>query len=111
MIVAHLQLLSQNLKKIRIFRLNEWHPGAKEISETIGDFINRGEEALGIPAKISYTAIGMILSYFDGEELIGIDKDSIEYAAIQNIENCIDTILDDGYPLEWIIKEFRRIIQ
>ncbi len=99
------------MKKIRIFRLNEWHPGAKEIVETIGDFINRGEEVLGIPEEVSYTAIEMILSYFDGEELTGVDKESVEYAAIQNIENCIDTIVDNGYPLDWIIKELRRIIQ
>ncbi len=99
------------MKKIRIFRLNEWHPGAKEIVETIGDFINRGEEVLGIPEEVSYTAIEMILSYFDGEELTGVDKESVEYAAIQNIENCIDTIVNNGYPLDWIIKELRRIIQ
>lgn len=99
------------MTKVKIFRLNEWHPGAKEISETIRDFINHGEEVLGIPEEVSYAAIEMILSHFDGEELTRVDQDSIEYAAIQNIENCIDTILDDGYPLEWIIKEFRRIIQ
>jgi hypothetical protein len=99
------------MKKIRIFRLNEWHPGAKEIVETIGDFINRGEEILGIPEEVSHAAIEMILSYFDGEELTNVDRESVAYAAIQNIENCIDTIIDNGYPLDWIIKEFRRIIQ
>lgn len=98
------------MKKIRIFRLNEWHPGAKEISETINDFINRGEEVLGISKEVSYTAISMILSHFDGDEPVKLDRDSVEYAAIENIENCIDTIIDDGYPLDWIIKEFRRII-
>jgi hypothetical protein len=98
------------MKKIRIFRLNEWHPGAKEIIETIEDFINRGEEILEIPEEVSYDAIRMILDHFDGEETVKLDRGSIEYAAIQNIENCIRTILDDGYPLDWIIEEFRRII-
>jgi len=98
------------MKKIRIFRLNEWHPGAKEISETIEDFINRGEKVLDIPEEVSYAAIRMILHYFDGEDAVKLDRDSVEYEAIENIENCIDTIIDDGYPLDWIIKEFRRIL-
>jgi hypothetical protein len=98
------------MKKIRIFRLNEWHPGAKEISETIEDFINRGEEVLDIPEEVSYAAIRMILHHFDGGDTVKLDRDSVEYAAIQNIENCIDTIINDGYPLDWIIKEFKRIL-
>lgn len=99
------------MRKVRIFRLNEWHPGAKEIIETIEDFINRGEEVLGIPEEVSYNAIVMILSHFDGDEPVKLSRESVEYKAIENIENCIRTMLDDGYPLDWIIAEFRRITQ
>ncbi len=91
----------------KLLRLNEWHPGAKSIEETINNFISRGNKVLGISTEDSYSAIRLIVAYYDNRDSSNITKATRLHPAIKNMKNCIDTILDDGYPEGWIIKEFK----
>ena len=91
----------------RIIRINEWHPGAKEISETIDAFIERGAKVMNISTEDSYSAIRLIVDYHENRDSSKITKATSLYPAIKNMKNCIDTIIDDGYPEGWIIKEFK----
>lgn len=91
----------------RIIRINEWHPGAKEISETIDAFIDRGAKVMNISTDDSHSAIRLIVDYYKNRDSSKITKATSLYPAIKNIKNCIDTIIDDGYPEGWIIKEFK----
>jgi len=90
----------------RIIRLNEFHPGAKTIGESINFFIDSGE-VLGISKEDSYSAIRLIVDYHENRDNSKITKATSLYPAIKNMENCINTIIDDGYPERWIIKEFK----
>jgi hypothetical protein len=90
----------------RIIRLNEFHPGAKTIGESINYFIDSGE-VLGISKEDSYSSIRLIVNYHENRDSSKITKATSLYPAIKNMKNCIDTIIDDGYPEGWIIKEFK----
>ena len=47
------------------------------------------------------------MDYHENRDSSKITKATSLYPAIKNIKNCIDTIIDDGYSEEWIIKEFK----
>ena len=98
------------LRKIRISRLNEWHPGAKEIDESIRDFMERGQYKLGISREDMMDAIKLFIRYYEGEDISNIyTRDSSLYRAMEYMELCINTIMDDGYPIEWILKELKKV--
>jgi hypothetical protein len=97
------------MKFIKAFTLNEFHPGAKTIGETINFFIESGENS-GIPERISHDAIKLILkNYLLGKPKTPfIKRGSLLHKALNNMESCIHTMLDDGYPEEWIYSELRK---
>jgi hypothetical protein len=98
------------LRKIRISRLNEWHPGAKEIDESIRDFMERGETVLNIPREDLVEAIRLFIRYFEGGDISNIfRRGSSLHRAMEHMELCINTIVDDGYPIQWIIKELKKV--
>jgi hypothetical protein len=96
--------------KIKLYRLNEFHPGAKEIEETIYYFINIGIDQ-GISEESLLTAMDIFLKHEKGEDFRRIRKGSELHNAILNIENCIETIIDDGYPEKWIYRVFEKILK
>lgn len=98
---------SKNLFKIK--KINEFHPGAKSIAETIDFYIKKGEE-MGITRDMSIEAIQKIINYFDNGFAEKIQRGTKEALAIQNMDQCIRTAEDDGYPIDWILKELRNFI-
>lgn len=97
------------MNRIKITRLDEFHPGAKSIEETVYDFIDFGKKN-GIPTKLSLRAIKLLVDYYYTGEVKSVEKNSLLYRALLNIENCIDTALDDGYPEEWIYRELEKLV-
>jgi hypothetical protein len=90
--------------------VNEFHPGAKSIRESIEFFISAGEDA-GIPRETSMLAMEIWLDYYADENVAGIaEKGSLLARAIENMETCIATIEDDGYPLSWILDEMQKMV-
>jgi hypothetical protein len=99
------------MNSIKVLRLNEWHPGADSIETTIERFVNRAHDKMGIPLGISYRAMRRILDlYLGNENNIQVEEGSVMHKALLNIENCINTLTDDGWPEEWIYKEIEKII-
>ena len=98
------------MKFIKKFtKINEFHPGAKSIEETIEFYISTGEER-GISRESSKEAIRKILDYFDGGEPEKVKKGTEEALALENMGQCILTAEDDGYPRSWVIKVLREFI-
>lgn len=99
------------MKFVKPFKINEVHPGAKTMDETINFFIQRGEEN-GIPVEITRDAIRLIIK----QRVLGkpktpfIKRGSSLHNALTNIESCIHTMQDDGYPEEWIYRELRKFV-
>ena len=99
------------MKKIRILRLNEWHPGAKDIDESIVSFMERGEYVLNIPREDLLDAVRLLIIYYEGGSIKNMfSRESDLYRAMVHMELCVDTIIDDGYPIEWILKELKRLV-
>jgi hypothetical protein len=94
------------MKFIKMFRLNEFHPGARSIQETIEFYILSGEDQ-GISREASLEAIRKILAYFDGGEPEKVKRGTLEANALENMGQCILTAEDDGYPLKWVIEALR----
>ena len=97
------------MKFIKRFSLNEFHPGAKTIRETIDFYIEVGENN-GIPNSITRDAVKLILKHkLFGKPLTPfVKRGSLLHKALTNMESCIYTMLDDGYPEEWIYDELRK---
>lgn len=94
---------------IKIKKINEFHPGAKSIGETIELYIKKGEE-IGVTRDMSIEAIRKILNYFDNGVAEKVQSGTKEASAIRNMDQCIRTAEDDGYPIDWILKELRNFI-
>ena len=92
------------MKYVTPYPMNEMHPGARQAVETIEQFIYFGEER-GISRKLSTRAIRIYLDFIDGREPAKIFAGTPIAAALLNIEECVKTLLDDGYPMEWIRRE------
>ena len=92
------------MKYVKPYPINEMHPGARQVVETIEQFIYFGEER-GISRKLSTRAISIYLDFIDGRETAEIFSGTPIAAALLNIEECVKTLLDDGYPMEWIRRE------
>jgi hypothetical protein len=100
------------MRKIRILRLNEWHPGAKEIDESIRAFMERGEYELNIPREDLLDAARLLIIHHEGGSIKNMySRDSDLYRAMVHMELCIDTIIDDGYPIKWILTELKKVIE
>jgi hypothetical protein len=100
------------MRKICILRLNEWHPGAKEIDESIRAFMERGEYELNIPREDLLDAARLLIIYHEGGSIKNMySRDSDLYRAMVHMELCIDTIVDDGYPIKWILKELKKLVE
>jgi hypothetical protein len=55
-------------------------------------------------------AIKLFIRYYEGEDISNIyTRDSSLYRAMEYMELCINTIMDDGYPIEWILKELKKV--
>lgn len=92
-----------------IIPINEFHPGARTIRESIEYWISIGEEE-GISRETSIRAIGVWLDHLQGKEVGRVAKRGSDFAkAIRNIGKCIDTIEDDGYQLDWIIEVLEKV--
>ena len=92
-----------------IIPINEFHPGARAIRESIEYWIERGDEE-GISRETSIQAIGAWLDHLKGKEVGRAAERGSELArAIRNIGKCIDTIEDDGYPLRWTIEVLEEV--
>jgi len=98
------------MKHIYKFKLNEFHPGADSISNTINRFIGYGEVE-GTSLEITREAISLLLNYYFNQEIEpDVIRGSELHTALLNIENCINTLQDDGYPESWIYKELRKFV-
>ena len=93
---------------IKLNRLNEWHPGAKSIDESIRDFINRAEQ-LGISLTDIRVAIQLLINYRETGETEEVDHKI--HRAIEHMELAIDTMIDDGWPEKWIYRELEKLVQ
>ncbi len=96
------------MKKIRLARLYEWHPGARDIDESIFYFINRAKE-LGIDSEDLMRAIELLINYRETGESVEVNKET--FIAITHMENAIDTMIDDGWPEDWIYAELNKLIR
>jgi len=94
---------------IRLTRLDEFHPGAKTLPESIEFFINLGMRR-GISKESLVNAInlyaGLHYGWFTLEESPKYRRDSDEFAGLKQMADAIETMQDDGYPEEWIYRAF-----
>ena len=97
------------MKKIRIFRLDEWHPGARSIQDSINYFIETGLD-LRISQSDLKRAIELLINKYNNPNSRTIVTKE-EYAAIQHMNTAIDTMLDDGWPEDWIYQELEEKIR
>jgi hypothetical protein len=93
---------------IKLNRLNEWYPGARSIEESIEYFIQRGEE-LGISIDDIKAAIDVLIQYRETGETQDVDQDT--FRAVRYFETAIDTMIDDGWPEEWIYRELEKLVE
>jgi hypothetical protein len=92
------------MKYVKSYQINEIHPGARSADETIQRFIDRAEQN-GISYDTSRRAISIYIDFIKGREIPEIKMGSELAEALINIENCVRTLFDDGYPTDWIARE------
>jgi len=92
---------------IRVKRLDEFHPGAKTLPESIDFFIEKGLSR-GISREALIGAIQLYVDayygYSDREDLPKFGHTSDEFAGLRRMEIAIETMKDDGYPEEWVYR-------
>lgn len=89
---------------MKYIRLYEFHPGAKIAQETILQFVDRAKKK-GISHGMSKNAIAIYVDFMNGREIPEIRTGSKLADALMNIEECVFTLADDGYPIDWITRE------
>lgn len=91
------------------FKLNEVHPGAAKMEETISRY-KKLALSRGISLSSIATAMQLMVDLYSGEldssELPKFDSRSDQFKALQLMDECVHTLLDDGYPDDWIYNEF-----
>ena len=92
------------MKHIKSYQINEIHPGARSADETIQRFIDQAENQ-GISYDMSRRAISIYIDFIEGREIPEIKMGSELAEALMNIEECVRTLFDDGYPFDWIVRE------
>jgi DNA-binding transcriptional regulator YhcF (GntR family) len=92
---------------IKLYRLNEWHPGANDIKDSISYFIDRAQE-LDIKLDDLIEAIRLLANYRNTGETREVTSE--EHRAIKHMENAIETMIDDGWPEDWIYQELEKLI-
>jgi hypothetical protein len=100
-------LTSKDMNKRRVYRLNEWHPGAREIIESIEYFIDLGIRRGHLEEDLM-EAIALLIRYRETGE--GERVSEAVFEAIKHMEDAIATIVDDGYPEEWIYNKLKHKI-
>jgi hypothetical protein len=95
------------MKFIQAYSINEIHPGAEPMETTISRFID-GAEKRGISRTLSFAAISIYLDFLKGNGIPRIKNDSKMADALRNIEHCVNTLFEDGYPMQWIERELLR---
>ena len=92
---------------IRLYRLNEWHPGANSIGDSISYFIDRAQE-LNIEFDDLIKAIRILINYRNTGETHKVTRE--EHRAIKHMETAINTMVDDGWPKDWIYRALDKLV-